>query len=146
MWSYFIELLYDIIKQLHCLYVPHILCCSQVSCRYIVILSLTVSYLLSSYCVHYWLAKIKQLAHYGWWERIADCLYASCTLTAVERSYSKLEKEALWVVFAVHKFYIYIYGRDFIIELVHQPLSFIFNNSKAMSPTTSSKIIQWHLP
>ena len=71
--------------------------------------------------------------------------YASRTLTAAEKNYSQLEKEALGVVFAVQKFHNYLYGREFIIESDHRPLSFIFSSSKAMSPTASSRIIRWTL-
>ena len=71
--------------------------------------------------------------------------YASRTLTAAEKNYSQLEKEALGVVFAVQKFHNYLYGRHFIIESDHRPLSYLFGNSKAISPTASSRIIRWTL-
>ena len=71
--------------------------------------------------------------------------YASRTLTAAEKNYSQLEKEALGVVFRVQKFHNYLYGREFIIESDHRPLAFIFNGQKAISPTASSRIIRWTL-
>ena len=71
--------------------------------------------------------------------------YASRTLTAAEKNYSQLEKEALAVVYAVGKFHNYLYGRHFVIESDHQPLSYIFSNSKAISPTASSRITRWAL-
>ena len=71
--------------------------------------------------------------------------YASRTLTSAEKNYSQLEKEALGVVFAVQKFHKYLYGRHFVIESDHRPLSFIFSNSKAISPTASARIIRWTL-
>ena len=71
--------------------------------------------------------------------------YASRTLTAAEKNYSQLEKEALAVVYAVGKFHNYLYGRQFVIESDHQPLSYIFSNSKAISPTASSRIKRWAL-
>ena len=71
--------------------------------------------------------------------------YASRTLTAAEKNYSQLEKEALGVVFGVQKFHNYLYGREFIIESDHRPLAFIFNGQKAISPTASSRIIRWTL-
>ena len=48
--------------------------------------------------------------------------YDSRTLTAAEKNYSQFEKEALGVVFEFHN---YLYGREFIIESDHHPLSFI---------------------
>ena len=71
--------------------------------------------------------------------------YASRTLTAAEKNYSQLEKEALAIVYAVGKFHYYLYGRHFIIQSDHQPLSHLFNNAKAISPTSSSRIKRWSL-
>ena len=71
--------------------------------------------------------------------------YASRTLTSAEKNYSQLEKEALGVVFGVQKFHNYLYGREFIIESDHRPLSFIFSGQKAISSTASSRIIRWTL-
>ena len=70
--------------------------------------------------------------------------YASRTLTPAEKNY-KLEKEALGVVFAVKKFHNYLFGRHFIIESDHRPLSYLFNSSKVISPTASSRITRWTL-
>ena len=41
-------------------------------------------------------------------------VFVSRTLTASERNYSQLEKEALSLVFAVKKFHQYLYRREFI--------------------------------
>ena len=51
--------------------------------------------------------------------------YTSRTLTAAEKNYSQLEKEALAVVFAVGKFHNYLYSRQFMIKSDHQPLLYI---------------------
>ena len=50
--------------------------------------------------------------------------YVSRTLSAAEKHYSQLEKEALAIIFAVKKFHKYIYGRYFIIESDHEPSHF----------------------
>ena len=48
-------------------------------------------------------------------------------------------------MYAVGKFHNYLYGRQFVIESDHQPLSYIFSNAKAISPTASSRIKRWAL-
>ena len=56
--------------------------------------------------------------------------YASRTLSFAEKNYSQLEKEGLAIVFGVTKFHIYLYGRQFIIESDHQPLSYLLKESE----------------
>jgi len=70
--------------------------------------------------------------------------YTSRTLTPAEQGYSQLKKEGLAVIFAVKKFH-YIYGRHFYIESDHQPLSYLFNQAKGISPTASARIQRWAL-
>ena len=41
--------------------------------------------------------------------------YASRTLSQVEAKYAQIEREALAIVFAVRKFYQYLYGREFVL-------------------------------
>ena len=71
--------------------------------------------------------------------------YASRTLTVAERGYSQIEKEGLAVVYAVTKFHNYLYGRKFLIESDHQPLSHLFNQQKAISTTASARTQRWAL-
>ena len=59
--------------------------------------------------------------------------YASRTLSAVEKNYSQLEREALAIIFAIKKFYDYLLGRHFTIESDHRPLSFLFNENTSSS-------------
>ena len=56
--------------------------------------------------------------------------YASRTLSSAEKNYSQLEKEGLARVFGVTKFHIYLYGRQFIIESDHHPLSYLLKESE----------------
>src|SRR5690606_23677543 len=47
--------------------------------------------------------------------------FVSRTLSTAERNYSQLHKEALAIVFAVTKFYIYLCGAEFVIYTDHKP-------------------------
>ena len=58
--------------------------------------------------------------------------FASRTLNPAEKKYSQLEKEGLAIVFAVTKFHFYLYGQQFTIRSDHQPLSFLFSESKGL--------------
>ena len=71
--------------------------------------------------------------------------FASRTLNPAEKKYSQLEKEGLAIIFAVKKFYHYIYGRHFIIESDHKPLSFLFSELKGVPVLASSHIQRWSL-
>ena len=71
--------------------------------------------------------------------------FASRTLKPAEKKYSQLEKEGLAIIFAVNKFHRYIYGRHFIIESDHKPLSFLFSELKGIPVLASSRIQRWSL-
>ena len=70
--------------------------------------------------------------------------YAPRTLTAAETLQS-LRKSDTGCSIGLGKFYISLYGRKFVIESDHQPLLYIFSNSKAISPTAPSRIKRWEL-
>ena len=67
--------------------------------------------------------------------------YASRTLSLAECNYSQIEREALGIIFAIQRFQIYLYGRDFILETVNQPLSFIFRPD--FPAVAASRIQRW---
>ena len=69
--------------------------------------------------------------------------YASRTLSLAERNYSQIEREALGIIFAIQRFHIYLYGRDFILETDNQPLSFIFRPDRAIPAVAASRIQRW---
>ena len=71
--------------------------------------------------------------------------YASRTLTAAEKNYFQLEKEGLAIIFGVKKFHNYLYNQHFSIESDHQPLSYLYNETKGITQTTSSRIQRWAL-
>lgn len=58
--------------------------------------------------------------------------FASRTLTACERKYAQIDKEALALVFAVKYFHQYVYGRKFVLKTDHKPLVSIFGEKKGI--------------
>ena len=71
--------------------------------------------------------------------------FASRTLSTTERKYSQLEKEGLAVVFAVRKFHQYLSGRHFTIYSDHQPLKYLFSESRQVPVMAASRIQHWAL-
>jgi len=57
---------------------------------------------------------------------------ASRTLTASEKNYSQLKKEALFLIFGRRKFHQHLYRRKFTLVTDHQPLTTIFNSKKGI--------------
>lgn len=64
--------------------------------------------------------------------------FTSRTLAPAEKNYSQLEKEALVIVVAVKKFHTYLYGRHFFIYSDHQPLRYLFCESKGVPAMAAS--------
>ena len=50
--------------------------------------------------------------------------HASKILLPVEKGYSQIEKEALGIIFALKKFHRFIHGRNFMLQMDHQPVYF----------------------
>ena len=69
--------------------------------------------------------------------------YASRTLSAAERKYSQLDKEALAIIFGVKHCHQYLYGREFVILSDHKPLKHILNASKSTPAMASARIQRW---
>ena len=66
--------------------------------------------------------------------------FASRKLLPRERKYAIMEKECLAVVYAVQKYYEYLYGREFILQTDHQPLVCMNHNKIA-----NHRIMRWSL-
>ena len=67
--------------------------------------------------------------------------YASRALTAAQRNYAQIEKEALAVVFGCHKFHHYIYGRPITVESDHKPLESIFRKPLLAAPMRLQRLL-----
>ena len=66
--------------------------------------------------------------------------YASRKLLPREKVYSTIEKECLALVWAVRKFHVYLYGKDFILQTDHAPLACL-NQSRFVN----DRIMRWAL-
>ncbi|XP_062594195.1 uncharacterized protein K02A2.6-like [Saccostrea cucullata] len=67
--------------------------------------------------------------------------YASRALTASQRNYAQIEKEALAVVFGCQKFHQYIYGRSVTVESDHKPLQSIFQKPLLAAPLRLQRLL-----
>ena len=71
--------------------------------------------------------------------------FVSRKLTAAEKNYSQLEKEALACIFSITKFHTYLYGHKFMLVTDHKPLLRLFKEHKTISQQASGRIQRWAL-
>ncbi|KII68776.1 Retrovirus-related Pol polyprotein [Thelohanellus kitauei] len=71
--------------------------------------------------------------------------FASRTLSSSESNYSTIEREALAIVYGLHKFNQYLFGRKFIIRTDHKPLEQIFSTKRPLSSIAISRLQRWAL-
>ncbi|KAL8581042.1 hypothetical protein ACOMHN_012693 [Nucella lapillus] len=69
----------------------------------------------------------------------------SKTLTAAQRNYSQIHKEALAIIFGLRKFYQYLYGRHFILVTDHKPLTSLFCPKNGTPLLTANTLARWAL-
>lgn len=66
--------------------------------------------------------------------------YASRNLLPRETRYSTIERECLALLWAVQKFHIYLYGKQFIIQSDHQPLQYL-----QTAKHVNNRVLRWSL-
>ena len=71
--------------------------------------------------------------------------YASRTLSTAEKKYCQLEKEGLAIVFGVKRIHQFLFGRKFTIFSDHQPLKYLFSESRQVPVMASSRVQRWAL-
>ena len=73
---------------------------------------------------------------------IKPIYYASRSLSPVESRYSQLEREALAVHWAIKRFHLYLFGKNFTVVSDHKPLLPMFNKPSSKPP---ARIERWIL-
>lgn len=77
-------------------------------------------------------------------EEVPVCFY-SRTMTAAERNYAQIDREALSIIAAVKKFHNYLYGRHFEIRTDHKPLLGLFTVDKVTPNIISPRMLRWSI-
>lgn len=70
-------------------------------------------------------------------------LYASRTLSNPEQRYPQIDKEALAIVWAVQKFFYYLYARHFTLISDHKPLMQILHSEKSLPVLCISRMANY---
>ncbi|XP_018401810.1 PREDICTED: uncharacterized protein K02A2.6-like [Cyphomyrmex costatus] len=69
--------------------------------------------------------------------------FVSRSLTRAEQNYSQLDREALAIIFAIQKFYRYVYGRPFTLISDNRPLTRIFQHNTKLPAITSARLLRY---
>ena len=71
--------------------------------------------------------------------------HASKTLTTAQRRYSQIQKEAFAIIYGLHKFHQYLYGRRFTLVTDHKPLLGLFDPMKGTPTLAVNRLTRWAL-
>ncbi|GFR23918.1 uncharacterized protein K02A2.6 [Trichonephila clavata] len=71
--------------------------------------------------------------------------FASRTLSGSEKKYSQIDKEALSIVWAVKKFYLYLKRRRFTLITDHKPLVAIFGSKRGLPVLAATRLLHYVL-
>ena len=69
--------------------------------------------------------------------------YASCTMTTTEQRYPQIDKEALAIVWALKKFFLYVYARHFSLIADNKPLSQILHPENTLPSLCISRMANY---
>ena len=69
----------------------------------------------------------------------------SKTLSASQKNYSQIHKEALAIIFGLTKFYHFLYGRRFFLVTDHKPLTALFGSKKGTPLLAANRLARWAL-
>lgn len=69
--------------------------------------------------------------------------FVSRALSAAERNYATIQKEALAIVFSVTKLHQYLIGNEFILQTDHKPLLAIFGDKKGIPVMAAARMQRW---
>jgi len=72
-------------------------------------------------------------------------MFISKTLSATERNYAQIEREALSLVWAIKRLHKFLIGQRFTLYTDNQPIQYIFNPSKAIPSVAAARIQRWAL-
>ena len=70
-------------------------------------------------------------------------VFGSRTLSKAEQNYAQLEKEALAIIFGIKKFHQYIYGRKFLLQTDHKPLTTILSPKVGLPALAAARLQRW---